>query len=199
MKIYDNHYYKKYPISDDVWLHGDGIHTYVIIHLHHDVKNKALKSVQTSSPKEAYDALINYFGDKYDPNTIKYRVAKHMTDDDINAIELERKKQRALVQKMRKDVLNGLYTEPQVYRGIPLKLIRRSDYHRYKAFRYTINDTNQNVWIPKKHCDEHGRIKSGENIDYVFRSRVSQLEHAGITQAIPGIKRKNTLNLPAGC
>lgn len=80
-------------------------------------------------------------------------------------------------------------TEMQYYKGIPLKLIERK-YGTRKAKRFTINGTNQNVWIPNKHLLGDGTIKDGENIDYVFRKAKRQLEIAGITQAIQGIKRR---------
>jgi hypothetical protein len=80
-------------------------------------------------------------------------------------------------------------TQVQEYKGIPIRLIERKDYSRKKAKRYTINGTNQNVWIPNKHLMDDGTIRPGENLDYVFRMRVNQLTYAGITQAIPGVRR----------
>lgn len=71
----------------------------------------------------------------------------------------------------------------QYYKGIPLNLISRK-YKNMKAKRFIINHTNQNVWIPNKHLKEDGTIKETENIDYVFRKSVRQLELAGITQAM---------------
>ena len=62
-----------------------------------------------------------------------------------------------------------------------------------KAKRFIINHTNQNVWIPNKHLKEDGTIKEMEDIDYVFRKSVRQLELAGITQEIVGIKRRTIL------
>ena len=62
-----------------------------------------------------------------------------------------------------------------------------------KAKRFVINHTNQNVWIPNKHLKEDGTIKETENIDYVFRKSIRQLELAGIAQAIVGIKRRTIL------
>lgn len=59
-----------------------------------------------------------------------------------------------------------------------------------EAKRFIINHTNQNVWIPNKHLKEDGTIKELEDIDYVFRKSIRQLELAGITQAIVGIKRR---------
>ena len=80
----------------------------------------------------------------------------------------------------------------QYYKGIPLNLIYRK-YKNMKAKRFIINHTNQNVWIPNKHLKEDGTIKEMEDIDYVFRKSVRQLELAGITQEIVGIKRRTIL------
>ena len=78
----------------------------------------------------------------------------------------------------------------QFYKTIPLQLIKRS-YGIRKAKRFTINNTNQNVWIPNKHLTEDGTIIPNENIDYIFRKAQRQLELAGITYAIPGIKQRS--------
>ncbi len=77
----------------------------------------------------------------------------------------------------------------QCYKGIRLQLIDR-EYGSRNAMRFTINGTNQNVWIPNKHLSDNGDIKAGENIDYVLRRAKRQLEIAGVTQAIQGIKRR---------
>ena len=79
--------------------------------------------------------------------------------------------------------------ETQYYKGIPLNLIKRKYVNR-NAKRFVINHTNQNVWIPNKHLKEDGTIKFMEDIDYVFRKSIRQLELAGITQPIIGIKRR---------
>lgn len=79
---------------------------------------------------------------------------------------------------------------PQIYKGIKLQQIKRG-YGDRKARRYTLNDTNQNVWIPLKHLLEDGTIRDGEDIDYVFRKAQRQLELAGYTGPIPGIKRRS--------
>ena len=50
-----------------------------------------------------------------------------------------------------------------------------------KAKRFTLNNTNQNVWIPNKHLTPDGIIKEGEDLDYVFRKAKNQLRLAGIT------------------
>ena len=68
----------------------------------------------------------------------------------------------------------------QYYKGIPLNLVKRK-YGSRKAKRYVINHTNQNVWIPNKHLEPDGTIRTGENIDYVFRQAKRKLEIAGIT------------------
>lgn len=67
----------------------------------------------------------------------------------------------------------------QHYRHIPLRLIDRN-YKNKKAKRFTINDTNQNVWIPDKHLGRDGTIKAGENLDYIFAKAKRQLEIAGV-------------------
>ncbi len=92
---------------------------------------------------------------------------------------------------MSKRVLNF---EDQYYKGIKIRLINRS-YHAGKkavghAKRFTLNGTNQNVWIPNKHLHDCGTLIDGENIDYVFRRAQKQLEKAGYTEPIIGIKRR---------
>lgn len=67
----------------------------------------------------------------------------------------------------------------QYYEGIPLKQIDRG-YGNAKARRFTVNGTNQNVWIPCKHLEIDGTIKNGEQIDYVFAQSKRQLELAGV-------------------
>ncbi|MGX1195758.1 hypothetical protein [Metabacillus sp. SLBN-84] len=67
----------------------------------------------------------------------------------------------------------------QFYQHIPLRLINRN-YKHYKAKRFLINDTSQNVWIPNKHLQHDGTIKTGENLDYIFRKAKRQLELAGV-------------------
>lgn len=67
--------------------------------------------------------------------------------------------------------------EFQLYKGVKLQLIKRN-YEGYKAKRFTLNGTNQNVWIPNKHLDECGNIKPDENIDYVFKKAKRQMEIA---------------------
>lgn len=92
-----------------------------------------------------------------------------------------------MAQKANKHEMNF---STQYYKGIPIRLIRRK-YGDMKAKRFIINETNQNVWIPNKHLLDDGTLKPDENIDYVFRSAKRQLEIAGITKAIHGIKRRS--------
>lgn len=58
----------------------------------------------------------------------------------------------------------------QYYDGFALKLIDRKDYYNKKAKRYTINDTNQNVWIPNTFLKKDGTIKPGVNLGFIFNS-----------------------------
>lgn len=67
----------------------------------------------------------------------------------------------------------------QNYKGIPLKQIDRG-YGKARARRFTMNHTNQNVWIPCKHLEPDGTIKSNEDIDYVFTKSKKQLRRAGL-------------------
>lgn len=67
----------------------------------------------------------------------------------------------------------------QYYKGIPLRQIDRG-YGQAKARRFTINETNQNVWIPCKHLEKDGTIKPNHNLDFVFGNSSKQLEYAGI-------------------
>lgn len=75
-----------------------------------------------------------------------------------------------------------LNTQTQMYKNIPLQLITRK-YTHYKAKRFRINNTNQNVWIPNKHLAPDGTILPNQNLDYIFFTRMGRhkLELAGIT------------------
>lgn len=74
-------------------------------------------------------------------------------------------------------------TDVQFYKNVPLKLIVYTDAHfkRLKAKRFTINGTNQNVWIPNTFLQADGTIIPGINIDFVFLKASNQLAKAGIT------------------
>lgn len=58
----------------------------------------------------------------------------------------------------------------QYYRGYRLNLIRRPDYYEKRAKRYTINGSNQNIWIPNQFLHEDGTIKSYANLSFIFNS-----------------------------
>lgn len=79
-----------------------------------------------------------------------------------------------------KEIRACINQKEQFYKGIKLNCIPRRDYAVMKAKRFTLNGTNQNVWIPNKHLDKHGNIKPGEDIDYVFRKSWRQCTKAGI-------------------
>ena len=102
----------------------------------------------------------------------------------------EQAKINAEVAKRKAKLAEKYNTDTQYYKGIPVELIVREDYGCYKAKRFKINGSNQNVWIPNCHLEDDGTIKANANIDFVFRKSVNQLNKAGITQAIIGIKRK---------
>lgn len=70
-----------------------------------------------------------------------------------------------------------------MYKNVPLKLIVYTEKHfqRLKAKRFTINGTNQNVWIPNCYLKEDGTIKLFANIDFIFFKSKRQLEIAGVT------------------
>jgi len=95
--------------------------------------------------------------------------------------------------KTKNNISKKYNTETQYYKDIPIKLIVRG-YADSKAYRFALNDTSQNVWIPKKHLEEDGTLKPDENIDYVFRKSQNQLAYAGIWKAIIGIKRKTDVS-----
>ncbi|ODA09155.1 hypothetical protein A7312_27290 [Paenibacillus polymyxa] len=64
------------------------------------------------------------------------------------------------------------------------------------AMRFTLNDTNQNVWIPKKHLYDDGTLIPNDNVDYVFRKAQKQLHLAGYSYPIQGIKRDTNVKRP---
>lgn len=61
----------------------------------------------------------------------------------------------------------------QYYNKIPLRLIKRN-YKNYKAKRYVINETNQNIWIPNSYLLQDGTIKVGVNLDFIFKKKAQQ-------------------------
>jgi len=81
------------------------------------------------------------------------------------------------VNRYRQD--QKLNLKVQYYKGIPLQVIQRA-YKHAKAKRFTLNGTNQNVWIPNKHLEADGTLKVGENIDYIFKRSYNQLKLSGM-------------------
>lgn len=63
----------------------------------------------------------------------------------------------------------NLNRNTQMYKTIPVRLIIRN-YAGYKAKRFTINGTNQNIWIPNKHLTPDGSILPNQNLDYIFNT-----------------------------
>lgn len=68
-----------------------------------------------------------------------------------------------------------------MYKNIPLLLIHRGDYHVSKAKRYTLNGTNQNIWIPNVYTNVDGSLKKNVDIDFIFKKSFNQLRISGIT------------------
>lgn len=56
----------------------------------------------------------------------------------------------------------------QYYHGIPLTLIVRKSYRYMHAKRFTLFNTNQNIWIPNCYLHEDGTIKNGVNLNWIF-------------------------------
>lgn len=73
-------------------------------------------------------------------------------------------------------------TDVQMYKNVPLKLIVYTESHfaNLKAKRFTINGTNQNLWIPNVYLEPDGTIKTNANIDFIIYKSARQLELAGI-------------------
>lgn len=67
----------------------------------------------------------------------------------------------------------------QYYKGLPLRLIDRKDYKYKNAKRYTINNTNQNIWIPNQFLKNDGTIKENADLMFIFKKSKRQLELAG--------------------
>ena len=61
----------------------------------------------------------------------------------------------------KKQVRACIDTKDQFYKGIELNCIVRHDYRFMKAKLFTLNGTNQDVWIPNKHLEKDGTIKEG--------------------------------------
>jgi hypothetical protein len=86
---------------------------------------------------------------------------------------------------------DGLNTNLQFYKTVPLRQIVRKDYHTLKARRFLMNDTNQNVWIPCRCLEMDGTIKPNVNIDFIFMKSKRKFELAGISEVYKQFKRPN--------
>lgn len=77
--------------------------------------------------------------------------------------------------------LTNLNLQKQFYKDIPLKLINRN-YENYKAKRFVINDTNQNIWIPNIYLEPDGTLKKNINLDFIFdkQETKNKLKLAGL-------------------
>lgn len=73
-------------------------------------------------------------------------------------------------------------TGTQMYKNVPLQLIVYTENHftKLKAKRFTINGTNQNIWIPNIYLEPDGTLKENINIDFIFYKSARQLELAGV-------------------
>lgn len=73
-------------------------------------------------------------------------------------------------------------TRTQMYKNVPLQLIVYTESHfaKLKAKRFTINGTNQNIWIPNVYLEPDGTLKENINIDFIFYKSARQLELAGV-------------------
>lgn len=86
--------------------------------------------------------------------------------------------------------MSSINTAVQYYKDVPLRQIARSDYHVMKARRFTLNGTNQNVWIPNRYLEEDGTIKPLADIDFVFHRSKQKFYLAGISHLYPLSKQQ---------
>lgn len=57
----------------------------------------------------------------------------------------------------------------QFYKGLPLSLMYDAKYGERKAKRYSINDTDQTIWIPNAYLEDDGTIKENIDILWIFK------------------------------
>lgn len=66
----------------------------------------------------------------------------------------------------------------QYYKGVPIKLIVYTEKHfeRLKAKRFVLGDirAHQNIWIPNTYLEPNGTLKTGVNIDFIFKRAYQQ-------------------------
>ena len=171
--------------------------------------NKIKKTVwaeMTSEEKKAHVSLIKQWEvekalqpkKKRSPEAAAARIANRKA-------ERGRREKLAAEKQAFRDTL---YADVQYYKNVPLQQVIRTYKSNedvrvdMRARRFTLNHTNQNVWIPCKHLDASGKLLSGENIDYVFLKSFNQCYYAGVTfrptgaiigEPIPNTNRRNLL------
>ena len=66
----------------------------------------------------------------------------------------------------------------QYYKGVPIKLIVYTEKHfaRLNAKRFVLGDirAHQNIWIPNTYLEPNGTLKTGVNIDFIFKKAYCQ-------------------------
>ena len=172
--------------------------------------NKIKKTVwaeMTSQEKKAHLNLIKQWEAEKALETKK----KKRSPEAAAARVLKRKAERerkAKIAAEKRAFRATLYADVQYYKNVPLEQVIRTYKSNedvrvdMRARRFTLNHTNQNVWIPCKHLDASGKLLPGENIDYVFLKSFNQCYYAGITfrptgsiirQPIENTNRRNLL------
>lgn len=139
-------------------------------------------------------------------------IKKKKRSPEAAAIRVARRKaereQKAAISAEKKAFKAALYADVQYYKNIPLQQVIRTYKSNedvridMKARRFTLNHTNQNVWIPCKHLDEFGKLLPDQDIDYVFLQARNQCYYAGVTfrsagaiigKPIPNPNRRNLI------
>lgn len=159
----------------------------------------------TSQEKKAHLNLIKQWEEWK-----KQQPKKKKRSPEAAALRIENRKaerERKIAAVKRRQYLKAhLYAEVQYYKNIPLQQVIRTyegtkdARYEMKARRFTLNHTNQNVWIPCKHLDDTGKLLPDEDIDYVFLKAHNQCYYAGVNfrpagsiigQPIPNENRRN--------
>ena len=69
-------------------------------------------------------------------------------------------------------------TNVQYYKGVPITLIPYAKvyYDEKNAKRFQLGERKygQNIWIPNAYLEANGTLKTGVNIDFVFRIAIRQ-------------------------
>lgn len=66
----------------------------------------------------------------------------------------------------------------QYYKGVPIKLVVYTEKHfkRIRAKRFMLGNpkANQNIWIPNTYLEPDGTLKTGVDIDFIFKKAYLQ-------------------------